>query len=379
MWHKSQTLRQPLWLKDIDCTAKILLTTMYSNTTFARTMIQLEETHIRELIYHPFKMDGEETNLNDSIYTYQDPGELETLKKIFLKPFLTNVNTFEFTHAIDVKLNVLFELASSIHKDGDFISTSKQIARHLQSVSKHPNIKEGDLFIMKFDHIGLHDESYQGLGIYKIENKENFIETNSLSTENAGLQFKKGIGTKRLDKACLIVFTEEPYTLFVIDNAPIETDYWQNEFIKLSMKNDYVNHTNQFLTLAKTFVTDQIPKDFEVSKADQIDYLNRSVDYFKTHDNFDKAEFEEAVFQDEGLITSFRRFDSAYKQENRIDIDDDFTISAQAVKKQARIFKSVLKLDKNFHIYIHGDRDLIEQGQDSDGRKYYKIYFEHES
>ena len=379
MWHKSQTLRQPLWLKDIDCTAKILLTTMYSNTTFARTMIQLEETHIRELIYHPFKMDGEETNLNDSIYTYQDPGELETLKKIFLKPFLTNVNTFEFTHAIDVKLNVLFELASSIHKDDDFISTSKQIARHLQSVSKHPNIKEGDLFIMKFDHIGLHDESYQGLGIYKIENKENFIETNSLSTENAGLQFKKGIGTKRLDKACLIVFTEEPYTLFVIDNAPIETDYWQNEFIKLSMKNDYVNHTNQFLTLAKTFVTDQIPKDFEVSKADQIDYLNRSVDYFKTHDNFDKAEFEEAVFQDEGLITSFRRFDSAYKQENRIDIDDDFTISAQAVKKQARIFKSVLKLDKNFHIYIHGDRDLIEQGQDSDGRKYYKIYFEHES
>jgi hypothetical protein len=200
-----------------------------------------------------------------------------------------------------------------------------------------------------------------------------------VSNDNAGLQFKKGIGTKRLDKACLIVFTEEPYTLFIIDNAPIETDYWQNEFIKLSMKNDYVNHTNQFLTLAKTFVTDQIPKDFEVSKADQIDYLNRSVDYFKTHDNFDKAEFEEAVFQDEGLITSFRRFDSAYKQENRIDIDDDFTISAQAVKKQARIFKSVLKLDKNFHIYIHGDRDLIEQGQDSDGRKYYKIYFEHES
>jgi len=355
--------------------------TLYPSRTLQITqrMIQLEETQIRELIYHPFKMDGDESDLNDSIYTYQDPGELETLKKIFLKPFLTNVNTFEFTHAIDVKLNVLFELASSIHKDSDFISTSKQIATHLQSVSKHPNIKEGDLFIMKFDHIGLHDESYQGLGIYKIENKENFIETNSVSNDNAGLQFKKGIGTKRLDKACLIVFTEEPYTLFIIDNAPIETDYWQNEFIKLSMKNDYVNHTNQFLTMAKTFVTDQIPKDFEVSKADQIDYLNRSVDYFKTHDNFDKAEFEEAVFQDEGLITSFRRFDSAYKQENRIDIDDDFTISAQAVKKQARIFKSVLKLDKNFHIYIHGDRDLIEQGQDSDGRKYYKIYFEHES
>ena len=342
-------------------------------------MIQIEETQIRELIYHPFRMDGDEAKLNDSIYTYQDAGELETLKKIFLKPFLNNVSTYEFTHAIDLKLNVLFDLSSSIHQEKDFVSTTKQIARHLQSVSKHPNIKDGDLFIMKYDHIGLNDESYQGLGIYKIENKENFIETEELDKGHAGLQFKKGIGTKRLDKACLIVFTEEPYTLFIIDNAPIETDYWQNEFIRLGMKNDHINHTNQFLTLAKTFVTDQIPKDFEVTKADQIDYLNRSVEYFKTHDNFDKGEFEEEVFQDKGLITSFRRFDSAYKQENRIDIDDDFTISAQAVKKQARIFKSVLKLDKNFHIYIHGDRDLIEQGQDSDGRKYYKIYFENES
>ena len=50
----------------------------------------------------------------------------------------------------------------------------------------------------------------------------------------------------------------------------------------------------------------------------------------------------------------------------------------QAVKKQARVFKSVLKLDKNFHIYIHGNRELIEQGVEKDGRKFYKLYFESE-
>ena len=53
-------------------------------------------------------------------------------------------------------------------------------------------------------------------------------------------------------------------------------------------------------------------------------------------------------------------------------------ISAPAVKKQAKIFKSVLKLDKNFHIYIHGNREMIEQGVEKDGRKFYKIYFEKE-
>jgi len=61
-----------------------------------------------------------------------------------------------------------------------------------------------------------------------------------------------------------------------------------------------------------------------------------------------------------------------------MEVSDNFDISKQAVKKQARVFKSVLKLDKNFHIYIHGNRDLIEQGVDNNGRKFYKIYYEEE-
>ena len=48
-----------------------------------------------------------------------------------------------------------------------------------------------------------------------------------------------------------------------------------------------------------------------------------------------------------------------------------------AVKKQQRHFKSVIKLDKNFHIYVHGDRKMIETGQDEKG-KFYRLYFEKE-
>ena len=95
--------------------------------------------------------------------------------------------------------------------------------------------------------------------------------------------------------------------------------------------------------------------------------------------NFDKQDFEQQVFQDNGIIESFQSFDSRYRQEKDIDISDDFLISPQVVQKQAKVFKSVLKLDRNFHIYIHGDKELIKQGVDGDGRKYYKIYFENES
>ncbi|MGN6534001.1 MAG: nucleoid-associated protein, partial [Ginsengibacter sp.] len=59
---------------------------------------------------------------------------------------------------------------------------------------------------------------------------------------------------------------------------------------------------------------------------------------------------------------------------------DSFIISDTAVKKQARVYKSVLKLDKNFHIYIHGNKELIEKGYD-EGMKmsYYKVYFKEEN
>ena len=63
----------------------------------------------------------------------------------------------------------------------------------------------------------------------------------------------------------------------------------------------------------------------------------------------------------------------------QVSIAEEFPINQAAVKKNQRYFKSVIKLDKNFHIYIHGDRELIEQGIDKDGRKFYKIYYEEEA
>jgi hypothetical protein len=342
-------------------------------------MIQIEDTIIRRLIYHRINLDNDSSILSDTLYDFSNDEEEVVLKKIFLKPFLSITTTYEFKHEIDLEFNLLFKLTQSVLEGNDFILQSKNICQHLRSVSKHPNIKDGDLFIMKFDNINFKNQSYEGLGIYKIENKENFIETAKYFNGEAGLTFRKGIGSKRLDKACLILFTEIPYTVFIIDNTSNETDYWQNEFIKVNLKKDDINSTNQFLSLAKSFVTKQFPSEFETTKADQIDLLNRSVEYFKKNESFDKQNFEQEVFQENEIIKSFQAFDSKYRQENEIQIADDFLISSQAVKKQARIFKSVLKLDKNFHIYIHGDHELIRQGVDSDGRKYYKIYFETES
>ncbi|HNE50419.1 MAG TPA: nucleoid-associated protein [Chitinophagales bacterium] len=342
-------------------------------------MIEYQEATIRKLSFqtigeHPAKINP------PYIYEYESEEEEEILKKIFLKPFTATHTTYEFTHTIDLELHPLFKLSKAIYNSSDFEETSKHILQHLYSVSKHPNINDGDLFILKFDDVKLNQKLYTALGIYKIENKENFLETQQ-NTAGTSLAIKQGISGKKPDKACLILFSEEPYTVLVIDNNTkgIDTDYWINDFINVTPKNDNINNTNHFLSLTKSFITEQFPEEYQVSKTDQIDLLNRSVQYFKKHENFDKEEFENEVLQAPNVIDSFRNFDESYQKYNGLELQPSFEISLQAVKKQARIFKSVLKLDRNFHVYIHGNREWIEQGIDEDGRKYYKLFYQEEN
>ncbi len=338
-------------------------------------MIELEQAVAEQLIFHKVSIDDANTQINNDLINIENEEEADLIRKIFLKPFLSVSASYEFRNDIALSLNTLYTVSKEIYNGGNFIIGSINIGKHLKAVSKHPNIKDGDLFVIKFADVKYNGRLCEALGIYKIENKESFIE-NNIRSGKAELKFKRGISSRRLDKACLIIFTDEPFTVFSIDNVSAETDYWKNEFIQVKAKNDSLNHTSTFLSLAKSFITEKLPEQFEMAKADQIDLLNRSVKYFKNRESFALDEFEDQVLQDPDVISAFKDLD---KGGTPFDTMRSFDISQQAVKKQARIFKSVLKLDKNFHVYIHGNRDMIEQGVDEDGRKFYKLYYRDES
>lgn len=339
-------------------------------------MIDYKGASVKELFFQ--KIEEEATNHHLAQKEFS-PSEEEMLKNIFLKPFAASTNTYQFTHNVEIDLNVLYNLSREINRNQAIGDTYEGIISHLRSSSRHPNIKEGELFIIRFTDIFINGVTIDGLGVFKVEKKDPFIETPDWTKEPT-LLFKEGIGEKKLDKACLILFDEDPFTILAYDNNNSEAVYWKNDFINLDFKKDHVNNTNHFLEMTKSYITDQMPEEFEVSKTDQIDLLNKSIKYFKEAENFDKGEFELSVFgQEDEAVKSFRYFDQQYQQDMDLEIEDNFKIAAQSVKKQARIFKSVLKLDKNFHVYIHGNRELIERGEDSDGRKFYKIYYENES
>jgi hypothetical protein len=281
-------------------------------------------------------------------------------------------------------MNEVYTYVSTIFDNPiDLLQQSVNLAKHLYNQSTHPKIKGGELYVVYFKDCIINGETVDAIGLFKSENKETFLKVFS-SDDNFEIESEQGININKLDKGCVIFNSEKEkgFIVSVVDNTNKGSDaqYWIDDFLKLKVRNDNYNQTNTVLKVYKDFVTNQIDEEFEISKTDKIDLLNRSIKYFKEKDHFDLDEFSNEVLANEQGIESFKKFKKNYESEFETEIGDSFLISDTAVKKQARVFKSVLKLDKNFHIYIHGNKELIEKGYDEEMKmSYYKVYFKEEN
>ena len=306
------------------------------------------------------------------------------LMQYFLSPFEKTKEIYNLSHSSgNLALNEVYHFAQNTFKHNKkFHSNTQHIAKHLYKISSHPKIKTGELYVAYFTNLQHEGELYEAIGIFKSESKEPILTIR----QDAG-EFKIGyeteaINIKKLDKGCIIFNTdeEEGYKVAVSDQTNHnEAMYWIDDFLQLKVCNDNYNQTQTTLSVYKNFVTEKLDEAFEISKADKIDLLNRSIKYFKEKDSFDMNEFAIEVIGNEQGIELFKEFKNNYAEEFDTSLPDSFAISDAAVKKQARVFKSVLKLDKNFHIYIHGNKDLIEKGYDETMKmNYYKVYFREE-
>ncbi|WP_376777332.1 nucleoid-associated protein [Flavobacterium covae] len=337
---------------------------------------------IDKLIIHFIgnKNNGDGVRLSDELTDFEN---IEEQIKGLMSSNLKTEELYHFFFLPKLELNPMYLFIKEIFDNQNtFIEQSKNAGRYLYDKSTHPQIKSGELCVILLSNCQLNDKVVNCIGLFKSENKDTVLKIDTVKN-GYGLTEVIGINTRKLDKGCIIFNTEKEngYLISVIDNTNknVEAQYWKDDFLSIKpIKNEY-QHTTHFLGITRQFVTNRLDEEFELSKADQIDFLNRSVDYFKKNKTFNKNEFEETVFGDDDLIDSFRKFDTSFRKDNKIELADNFEISHQAVKKQSRVFKSVLKLDKNFHIYIHGNRELIEQGIDEEGRKFYKIFYEEEN
>jgi hypothetical protein len=261
------------------------------------------------------------------------------------------------------------------------IEASQSIAKHLKHVSVHPNIKGGELYVASLKGCVVDGELVDAIGIYKSETKDSFIKTSKHGT-NIKVVCETGTNPKRLDKACIIFNTEKDlgFKICIVDNTnKDEARYWVDDFLRVKLRNDNFYQTKNYIELCKDFVTEVFNKDNKVDRADQVVMLNKTRDYFKTKDDFKEDEFEIEVMEQPEIIDAFRDYKKKYEAEKGFDINDEFKISADVARQAKKFFKSVIKLDKNFHIYIHGDRNRVDRGFDEEkGMKFYKLYYEKE-
>lgn len=326
----------------------------------------------------------EPLTLSEQSLTLNDEVLAGLLKQYFLQPFEKVNEIYRLHHTTgNLQLNEVFHFATNIFEDGEsFHESSQQLARLLYERTSHPKIKSGELYVTHFSGLQAEGELLEAIGIFKSENKEPYL---TVAQEDTGFTLhyqQEAINIKKLDKGCVIFNTEkeEGYKVAVIDHTNrSEAVYWMDEFLQLKIRNDNYNQTQNVLSVYKTFVTDKIDGEFEISKADKIDLLNKSIKYFKEKDHFNLDEFSNEVIGNEQGIALFKDYKKQYEQDFDAPMQDSFEISDVVVKKQARVYKSVLKLDRNFHIYIHGNKELIEKGFDAErNMNYYKVYFREE-
>jgi len=303
------------------------------------------------------------------------------LMRYFLSSF--QLNEFNsFTHPIKIEMNEVYSIVKTLFKSqANFVEQSSNLLKLLYESADHPNIKSGEFNIAYFKQVSFNDEEVDAIGIFKSEVDVPFIKMMERES-NYFIEHDTGYDLNKIDKGCLI-FNSQPkegYQVLVLDKTnKNDAQYWVDDFLQLKPNGDEYHQTTNFMKITNEYISSEMADEFEINKTDKIDLLNRSMEYFKSAEMISKKDFERNVLQDEAVIKSYQKFDNAFRTSHEISSDDGFEISQPAVKKQARFFKSILKLDKNFHVYIHGDKSLIEQGVDENGRKFYKLFYYQES
>jgi hypothetical protein len=343
---------------------------------------------IQEIVIHQVGSKAQEEPLQLAAGLCElDDATVEWMQLAVSEAFAATEERFQFTHENDLSFNVAHQLSlQAFNAQLSFFDWSVELSKHLYECSLHPKVKGGDLIFMQLKNLVYKNLRCDALAIFKVDQKDAFFQYGWQQQRVDG-QLREGIQLQKPEKAALIIKThpeENELEVLLIDkNARgSEAAYWKADFLGLSHINNAYRQTKQFLQATKVYFEDQFSKDFDAERADAIDMMNKSVKYFKENEAFDLQDFEEKVFNDARLAASFRAYDETLKQEGTPLLPEatSFDIHQDAVKKQARIFKSVIKLDKNFHIYIHGNRDWVEKGVDPEtGKKFYKLYFDSEA
>lgn len=348
-------------------------------------MIKRTRAEISKCIIHKVanKYNSGHNAFSENIVRF-DEESYELLLPFLLKPFQSVLQSYRFVHSADVRLNELNKFSDAIFsEENTFVENSKNIVTHLYEQSNSAQIKTGDVLVVYFENIEYKDILTEAIGIFKIESKVNFFQTYKEETD-FDVVVQKGISTKKLDKGCLILNTQdaEGRVVLSVDNNNYDAQYWIKNFLNAQYSDDRNLHTHNYLELCKEFSDEVIKPEF--GKQEQSKFLANTVDYFKEHESVNYHDFKDEVFEEDKHKGLFEDYKKHFEKLNDTLIRNNFEVSDSVLKKEKSKLKTEIKLDTNIKISIDVDApdaptEYLELGYDDEKKmRYYKVYFNEE-
>ncbi len=322
---------------------------------------------------------GEQLQITDNQFQLNDETLYEALKKYFFNPFKGETfYCFQDMNAATAKIvQQIFEKPASFH------AKSKELAQYLYQCGTTKKIRGGEFYVTFLKDCVVDDEVVDAIGIFKSEHKETFIKIRQNSAE-AEMHTDEGLNIWKLDKGCIIynTYQTEGYKIAMVDhvsniNAAL---YWKTDFLGITPVDTEYFMTNQYMEMMKGFSKDHMTVSNEVPREEQLAFLQKSNEYFMKNDVFDSKQFVNEVVIEPELAKDFTDYKEGFEEQKHLPTMESFRISQPAVEKYSqKFFRSVIKLDKNFHVYVHGNASHLERGYDEKKKMhYYKLYYNNE-
>ncbi len=349
-------------------------------------MFTFSEVEIGSLILHKVgnKQQGDGYHASKNLIDLD--GDLHILLTDYFLNNFKSEDIYHFIHHAGVTMNDVYQYCKSIFDNKDnFKEVSVLLLQHLYEKSDHPKIKSGELYVALLENVLVEDEIVDAIGIFKSENKETYL-TFPTEDEKTKISAKEGVSIRKMDKGAVIfnAYDEDGYRVISTEMSGTDSRFWKGAFLGIDHVPDNTFHTKTYLNICKDFVKKVYSK--EEDKKEQVDFLNKSIEYFENNDTFDLKDFSEKVIVKEEYNDSFNNFKQKYEETKGISTDEDFVISKTALESMRKKFKSLIKLDTKVEIKVtpnpeapEDNEKYMERGYDKDkGMYYYKIFFNKE-
>jgi len=320
------------------------------------------------------RFSSEETTLADAE---------DDLLNIIKSSFKMN-ELYQFYFEPHLSLNPVFTLVKPIFDDDElFIKQTRNISKYLYKKTFHPQVKSGDLCFIYLKDCKVEENSFDALCIFKSEMKESVLQIQP-SENGFTLTKRQGISLNNIDKGCLILNldSENGYKIAIIDKVKKteEIQYWLEDFLSVRPIENSFHKTQTVMNMVTSYLNEECDQLIGNDKAQKAAITNKCLEILSKPTEISLSILAEGAFEDQTLRNDFLRYSESYQADNNDYLGDEkWLVQKSAVSKKGLKKLRVIKLDKNFEIYIHGDNKYITKGyDDSLSMDYYQLYFKKE-